>query len=119
MTVADNHLSTYLEAENLILELADRAGFGVAKRLGGFLHGADHGGRSAEQDFDVRSGRGQALLYSNVKRLNSHRHESIICPGTYHDHLWGNETDAASPVLGRVVQDIVDIKGIILPGETL
>lgn len=47
-----------LEAEDLVLELADRAGLGVTERLGSLLHRADHGRRTAEQNLDV-AGRGR------------------------------------------------------------
>jgi hypothetical protein len=50
------------EAEDLVLELADRAGLGVAESLGGLLHSADHGRGTAEKNLDVGSGGGQALL---------------------------------------------------------
>jgi hypothetical protein len=51
-----------LEAEDLVLELADRTSLGVAESLGGLLHSADHGRRTAEEDLDVGGGGGEALL---------------------------------------------------------
>lgn len=47
-----------LEAEDLVLKLADRAGLGVTERLGSLLHRADHRRRTAEQNLDV-AGRGR------------------------------------------------------------
>ena len=51
-----------LEAEDLVLELADRASLGVSERLGSLLHSADHGRRTAHEDFDVAGGGREALL---------------------------------------------------------
>lgn len=51
-----------LEAEDLVLELADRTGLGVAEGLGSLLHGTDHGRRTAEEDLDVIGGGREALL---------------------------------------------------------
>jgi hypothetical protein len=48
----------YLKSEDLVVELADGAGFLVSKRLGGLLHGRDHRRRSAEENLDVVSGSG-------------------------------------------------------------
>ena len=50
-----------LEAEDLVLELADRASLGVTKRLGGLLHGTDHGRRTTEKDLDI-AGRGREFI---------------------------------------------------------
>jgi hypothetical protein len=50
-----------LEAEDLVLELADGPGLGEAERLGGLLHGADHGRRATDEDLDV-GGRGREAL---------------------------------------------------------
>lgn len=55
-----------LEAEDLVLELADGPGLVVAERLGGLLHGADHGWRAADEDLDVGSGAGEVFLFSIV-----------------------------------------------------
>lgn len=44
---------TCLEAEDLVLEFADEVGLFVTQRLCGFLHGANHRGRSTDHDFDV------------------------------------------------------------------
>ena len=54
--------SNRLEAEDLVLELADRPGLGEAERLGGLLHGADHGRRATEENLNIGSGGGQTLL---------------------------------------------------------
>lgn len=56
----NNFVSVYpyhghLEAEDLVLELADRPGLGVAERLSGLLHGADHRRRAADEDLDIGS----------------------------------------------------------------
>lgn len=53
-----------LEAEDLVLQLADGAGLGVAQGLGGLLHGADHGWGTADKDLDIGGGGGQTLLFS-------------------------------------------------------
>lgn len=63
-------LGIHLEAEDLVLELADGAGLGVAEGLGGLLHGADHGGRTAEEDLDVAGGGREALLIAEVSHLD-------------------------------------------------
>lgn len=52
-----------LEAEDLVLQLADRAGLGVAERLGGLLHSADHGRGTAQQNLDIRGGGRQTFLF--------------------------------------------------------
>jgi hypothetical protein len=51
-----------LEAEDLVLELADGPGLGEAERLGGLLHGTDHGRRSTDEDLDVGSRSRETLL---------------------------------------------------------
>jgi hypothetical protein len=58
----EHKLSYRLEAEDLVLELADRTGLSVAKSLGGFLHGADHWRRAAEEDLDVAGGGRKTFL---------------------------------------------------------
>lgn len=55
-------MSFRLEAEDLVLELADGAGLGVAERLGSLLHGADHRRRTAEKNLDIRSGSRKTFL---------------------------------------------------------
>lgn len=55
-----------LEAEDLVLKLADGAGLGVAKGLGGLLHGADHGRRTAKENLDVAGGGREALLIGKI-----------------------------------------------------
>jgi hypothetical protein len=52
-----------LEAEDLVLQLADGARLGVSKSLGGLLHGADHGRGAAEENLNISSGGGKALLF--------------------------------------------------------
>jgi hypothetical protein len=42
-----------LEAEDLVLKLADRSGLLVAETLGSLLHGGDHGRRSADKHLHV------------------------------------------------------------------
>lgn len=51
-----------LEAEDLVLKLADGPGLRVAKRLGGLLHGTDHGRRAADEDLDIGSGAREFVL---------------------------------------------------------
>jgi hypothetical protein len=51
-----------LEAEDLVLELADGSGLGKAERLGGLLHGTDHGRRATDEDLDVGSRSRETLL---------------------------------------------------------
>lgn len=51
-----------LEAEDLVLQLADGARLGVSKSLGSLLHGADHGRRATEENLNIGSGGGQTLL---------------------------------------------------------
>jgi hypothetical protein len=50
-----------LEAEDLVLELANGPGLGEAERLGGLLHGTDHRRRATDEDLDV-GGRGREAL---------------------------------------------------------
>lgn len=52
----------HLEAEDLVLELADRPGLGEAERLGGLLHGTDHGRRAANEDLDISCRGGEKIL---------------------------------------------------------
>ena len=42
-----------LEAEDLVLKLADRSGLLVAETLGSLLHGGDHGRRSTDEHLHV------------------------------------------------------------------
>jgi hypothetical protein len=51
-----------LEAEDLVLQLADGTGLGVAERFGGLLHGADHRRRTTEEDLDVAGGSRETFL---------------------------------------------------------
>lgn len=50
------------EAEDLVLELADRTSLGVSERLGSLLHSADHRRRTTHEDLDVAGGGREALL---------------------------------------------------------
>ena len=52
----------HLEAEDLVLKLADGSRLGEAERLGGLLHGADHGRRAADENLDIGSRSGEKLL---------------------------------------------------------
>jgi len=54
-----------LEAEDLVLQLADRAGLSVTERLSSLLHGADHGRGAAQENLDVGSRGREALLLSH------------------------------------------------------
>lgn len=51
-----------LEAEDLVLKLADRPCLLIAEFKRGFLHGADHGWWAANQDLDILCGSGEFLL---------------------------------------------------------
>jgi hypothetical protein len=77
--------SDRLEAEDLVLELADRPGLGETQTLSCLLHSSDHRRGAADQDLDVAGGRRELLL----------------------DHIGGDEANATVPTLRRVVQDIV------------
>lgn len=74
-----------LEAEDLVLELADWPCLLVSQALGGLLERRDHGRGTAHEDLDIGCGCGELSL----------------------DHVGGDETHAAVPLLRRVVQDIV------------
>lgn len=50
----------------MVLELADGAGLGVAERLGGLLHGADHGRGTTQKDLDVAGGGRETLLEKKI-----------------------------------------------------
>jgi hypothetical protein len=86
------HRSPNLEAEDLVLELADWPRLLEPQALGRLLHRFHHGRWPADEDLDVARGRGQLLL----------------------DHVRGDESDAAVPLLGRVVQHIVHPKSVVL-----
>lgn len=62
-----------LEAEDLVLELADGAGLGVAERLGGLLHGADHGRGTTQHDLDIAGGGGETFLEKKMLGLGCAR----------------------------------------------
>lgn len=51
-----------LEAEDLVLELADRSGLSETQALGRLLHSGNHRWGTADQDLDVAGGRGELLL---------------------------------------------------------
>lgn len=109
-------LGIRLEAEDLVLELADGAGLGVAEGLGSLLHGADHGRRTAEEDLDVAGGGREALLIAKLAIwAKFDRYASV----TYLDHVRGDEADTTSPALRGVVQDIVNIEALVLLGQLL
>lgn len=74
-----------LEAEDLVLELADRARLLVSEALGSLLERRDHRRRSAHEDLDVRGRSGELGL----------------------DHVGGDKAHTAVPLLGRVVQHVV------------
>ena len=74
-----------LEAEDLILELADRPSLGETQTLSRLLHCGDHGWGTANQDLDVAGGRRKLLL----------------------DHVGSDKTNTAGPALRWVVQDVV------------
>lgn len=82
-----------LEAEDLVLELADGAGLGVAKGLGGLLHGADHGRRTAEENFDVAGGCREALLIGKISY-----HDTSIAAIRLHTLIMSAVTKPTPPV---------------------
>ena len=55
-----------LEAEDLVLQLADGTRLGVSKSLGGLLHGADHGRGATEENLNIGSGGRQTLLCKSL-----------------------------------------------------
>lgn len=62
---------TNLESEDLVLELADRAGLLEAEGQGGLLECADHGGRAAKKELDIRGRLGEPLLHAVSRSLTS------------------------------------------------
>lgn len=105
-----------LKAEDLVLELADGTSLGVSERLGGLLHGANHGRRTAEQNLDVARGSREALLEKSVSGQCRKTDAEDL---TYLDHVRGDETDTTSPALRRVVEDVVDAETVVLLGQLL
>jgi hypothetical protein len=86
-----------LEAEDLVVQLADGLGLFVAKALSSLLHCRNHGRGAANKNLDIASRRGKLLL----------------------DHIGRNEADAAVPLLGRVVEHVVDAELGVLGGERI
>ncbi|KAH4068676.1 hypothetical protein HBI81_028140 [Parastagonospora nodorum] len=74
-----------LEAEDLVLELADWLSLCVAQALSRLLHRSNHRRRTANQNLDVAGRRRQLLL----------------------DHIRSDESNAAGPALWRVVEHVV------------
>jgi hypothetical protein len=101
-----------LEAEDLVLELADRTRLGESKSLGALLHGADHGRGTAKEDLDIGSGGGEALL--NKTLISTEVAQPGTACKTYLDHVGGDKADTACPALGRVVENVVDAESVIL-----
>ena len=77
-----------LEAEDLVFQLADWPCLGVAQTLSRLLHGRDHRRWSTNEDLNVVGRCWQLLL----------------------DHIGSDEASTTSPVLGWVVQNVVDIE---------
>ena len=100
-----------LEAEDLVLQLADRASLGVSNNLGSLLHGADHGGRTAHEDLGVVGGGREAFLETISILL------WVTKKGrgkAYLDHVRSDKTDTTSPASRGVVEHIVHTEPIIL-----
>lgn len=104
-----------LESKDLVMELADGAGFLVSESLGGLLHGGDHRRRSTEQDLDVISGSREMFLYP---RLVSTPLQYISSEyDTNLDHISSNKANTTLPSLWRVVQNVVDVELVILSSQ--
>jgi hypothetical protein len=88
---------TDLEAEDLVLELADRLRFGVSQTLGGLLHRTDHRRRPADKDLDVLSRSWKLGL----------------------DHIRSNKASATSPLLRWVVEHVVHAELAILSDQRI
>jgi len=113
---ADSKTSEYAslsEAEDLVNQFADRSWLLVPKRLGGFLHGADHRWRTADKDLDIFRRRGQAFLV-NVSgcSLSRYRHDA-----SHLYHVRCAEANASVPNLGWTIEDIIDSEAIVLSSE--
>lgn len=84
-----------LEAEDLVLKLANGPGLVVSQTLGSLLHSSNHGWWSTDENLDVLGGRGKLLL----------------------DHIGSNEANTTGPVLRGVVEDVVHPELGVLGGE--
>ena len=84
-----------LEAEHLVLKLADRPCLLVSQSLGSLLERRNHRRRAAHEDLDIGGGSGELRL----------------------DHVCGDEADAAVPLLRRVVEHVVDPELAVLGGD--
>jgi len=103
---------SHLKAEDLVLELADRPGLGEAERLGGLLHGADHGRRTADEDLDVGCRGGKTFLRCAVSHPSSSK--TTILLRTYLDHVRSHEANATGPACRRVVEHVVHAEARVL-----
>ena len=65
-------MAVRLKAENLVFELANRTSLGVAKRLGGLLHRADHRGSTTHENPDIVGRARETFLELSVLAL-THR----------------------------------------------
>lgn len=108
-----------LEAENLVLQLADRTSLGVSERLGSLLHGADHGRGTAHEDLDVGRGGRKAFLRTLILLFKLNRGEKKKKKETYLDHIRSDKTNTTSPLSRRVVEHIVHTEPIIVLLQTV
>jgi hypothetical protein len=99
-----------LEAEDLVIELGHWLGRLEAQRSGGFLHRADHGRRTTDENLHILCGSRGPFLCPSVH--NAHGTEKIR---KYLNHVGGNESNATRPALRRVIQYVVDAEvGVLL-----
>lgn len=68
-------MSSFLKAEDLVVQLRHWLSRLVSKSTGSFFHGADHGRRAANEYFDVCGGGGAFILirYVSLTLVNVRR----------------------------------------------
>ncbi|KAI3481059.1 hypothetical protein L1887_56633 [Cichorium endivia] len=86
-----------LEAEDLVMKLADGARSLVSELVQVLLHGVDHGRRAAHENLDVVGRLGHVLLNS----------------------LLGDKAHAALPADGRLVEEVVHAELVLVLGSKL
>ena len=104
----------HLEAEDLVLKLADGPGLGEAERLSSLLHGTDHRRRAADKDLDIRCRSGEKFLLCFVSSL---RFVKATTLETYLDHVRSNEANTTSPASRRVVEHVVHAEARVLASK--
>ena len=103
-------LAIHLECKHLISQLADRLCLLESKVNCCLLHGADHWWWTTKQELDIAGWLGEVFLFHELAYFILDSAKKVAA---YGNHLWSNKSNTTSPLLRRVVQNILNSESLV------